>query len=89
MAGTPRSRARQFWGWLLIALGVLWMLMTGGCTVLGYALAQEGQRTPSIPWDMLLMMVPIFLIGLFAVLGGCDLLRKAHAERQPDISSFD
>ena len=89
MASPARSGARQFWGWLLIVFGVLWLLMAGGCACLGFGLAQEGQKTLTIPWAMLVFMAPVLLIGVFAVLGGRDLLRKARTERDPEVSTFD
>jgi hypothetical protein len=70
---SERSPATTAFGWLLLVLGALWTLLTGGCTLM---MLQAG----GTPWGLIGLGLAFTAPGLLMVWAGLKLVRRPRGQ---------
>lgn len=84
----PASTIGRTFGWLLLVLGGLWTVLTGGCTGVFLLASLTSRSEGAIPFELVLGAV-CMSPGAVCLLIAWLLLRRPPRRPKPDVASFD
>ena len=84
----PTEPVRSGLGWALTVLGVLWLVLSGGCTALFFLVVLVSVFQGASAAEATSLLIPAILVGTFSIGPGLVLLWLGSSlrrrKRQPD-----